>query len=99
MYVCEKIIIGGNIQIESHLPGHFKMLINLFMQYILSLSHFSYSYRPIFEAMKNIIFKVHSLGPSSLPVSFYPGLIVSRVCYQCFPDSPLPLQLEFLFTS
>lgn len=30
-----------------------------------------------------------------LPVSFY--LNVDPVCYQCFPDSPLPLQLGFLF--
>lgn len=33
-----------------------------------------------------------------LPVSFHPNLSVSRVCYQGFPDSPLPLQLGFLFT-
>lgn len=33
-----------------------------------------------------------------LPVSFHPNLSVSRVCYQGFPDSPLPFQLGFLFT-
>lgn len=96
---CELLdFMGATSTFRIICLGHLKVLISL-LSIIFSNSRISTVPTRLLLKGWTVSFTGFSgLLLPPLPVSLHPNLNVNRVCYQCFPDSSLPLQLGFLFT-